>query len=112
MKLESAGIILTEMLFLAQEEAFDEVLMQALITETVHLILTLSAPMLLAAIITGLSISIFQATTQIQEQTLSFVPKIVATFAAVIIFGVGIAGSCAEFTVKVINYIKDFGPHH
>lgn len=103
------GTYTTDMLFLAAE-AFDEKLMQKLIGETVYLILTLSAPMLLAAIATGLAISIFQATTQIQEQTLSFVPKIVATFAAVIIFGIHTARECSAFTQKVILLIFHFGP--
>lgn len=97
------------MLFLAGEP-FDEKVMQAMIGETVMHILTLSAPMLLAAIATGLAVSIFQATTQIQEQTLSFVPKIVATFAAVIIFGIHTARECSAFTIKVILMIWDFGP--
>ncbi len=98
------------MLFLAANEIFDEKVMQALIGDTVYLILTLSAPMLLAAIVTGLAVSIFQATTQIQEQTLSFVPKIVATFAAVIIFGLHTARECSAFTTKVILIIYKFGP--
>ena len=47
-----------------------------LVRESLILMLTLSAPILLAALVIGLTVSIVQAATQIQEQTLSFVPKI------------------------------------
>lgn len=51
------------------------------------IILLTSGPLLLVALITGLAVSIFQATTSIQEQTLAFVPKIVAVLAAIVFFG-------------------------
>lgn len=50
-------------------------------------ILLVAGPTLLIALLVGLTISIFQATTQIQEQTLTFVPKILAVFLSIIIFG-------------------------
>ena len=50
-------------------------------------VLIVSAPVILVAMIVGLIISIFQATTQIQEQTLSFVPKLAAIFITLIIAG-------------------------
>ena len=49
--------------------------------------LMVAAPMLLVALIIGLIVSIFQAATQINEQTLSFIPKLVGIFAAMIIAG-------------------------
>ena len=49
--------------------------------------LMLSAPLLLAALITGLVISIMQAATQINEMTLSFIPKLLALFAALVVAG-------------------------
>ncbi len=49
--------------------------------------LMISAPMLLAALVTGLIISILQAATQINEMTLSFIPKIIAVFVAIIVAG-------------------------
>ncbi|MBI2252356.1 MAG: flagellar biosynthesis protein FliQ [Armatimonadetes bacterium] len=78
--------------------------------QALYLILILSAPMLLSALIVGLIISIFQATTQIQEQTLSFVPKIIATFLSIVIFGTWMAGMLADFTVKLLNNIVKMGP--
>lgn len=55
--------------------------------EAVYTILLLSAPLLGTSLIVGLLISIFQATTQIQEQSLTFVPKIVLVLVSMIIFG-------------------------
>jgi flagellar biosynthetic protein FliQ len=49
-------------------------------------VLLISAPMLLLSLVTGLLISIFQAVTQINEATLTFVPKIIVTFLALLIF--------------------------
>lgn len=54
---------------------------------SVWVILLASGPLLIVALMTGLAVSIFQATTQIQEQTLAFVPKIVAVMVAIIFFG-------------------------
>ncbi|PIC87634.1 MULTISPECIES: flagellar biosynthesis protein FliQ [unclassified Sporosarcina] len=54
---------------------------------SVWVILLASGPLLIVALVTGLAVSIFQATTQIQEQTLAFVPKIVAVMVAIIFFG-------------------------
>ena len=53
----------------------------------VELTLMISAPLFLAALVTGLVISVFQAATQINESTLSFVPKLVAIFVTLILAG-------------------------
>ena len=53
----------------------------------VELTLMISAPLFLAALVTGLVISIFQAATQINESTLSFVPKLIAIFATLVLAG-------------------------
>ncbi|WP_196603353.1 flagellar biosynthesis protein FliQ [Pectinatus haikarae] len=51
------------------------------------MVLVISAPMLGLGLAIGLLVSVFQATTSIQEQTLAFIPKIVAVFVAILIFG-------------------------
>ncbi|EPT7123113.1 flagellar type III secretion system pore protein FliP [Escherichia coli] len=56
-------------------------------TEAMKVALALAAPLLLVALVTGLIISILQAATQINEMTLSFIPKIIAVFIAIIIAG-------------------------
>ena len=53
----------------------------ALLHETIYTALLLSAPVLLTAMVSGLLVSVLQAATQVNEQTLSFVPKIVLTLA-------------------------------
>ena len=58
----------------------------------------LSAPLLLVAMVVGLVISIFQATTSIQEQTLTFVPKIAAILLVLALLGGWMFGSLAEYT--------------
>jgi len=73
--------------------------------ETLYLILILSAPMLISALLVGTVISIIQATTQIQEQTISFVPKIVVTFVSVLVTGRWMASIIAKFTMDMINSI-------
>ena len=70
-------------------------------------ILMISAPMLGLAVIVGLTISIFQATTSIQEQTLTFVPKIVVVLGAIIVFGTWILNSMINFTMRIFGYIPD-----
>ena len=55
--------------------------------QAVEMTLMLSAPLLLSALVIGLIISIFQAATQINEQTLSFIPKLVGTFLVLILAG-------------------------
>ena len=55
--------------------------------QAIEITLLLSAPLLLAALVIGLIISIFQAATQINEQTLSFIPKLVGMFLVLILAG-------------------------
>lgn len=55
--------------------------------EALMMVMLVSAPMLGLGLLVGILVSIFQATTQIQEQTLAFIPKIIAVFLAIVIFG-------------------------
>ena len=70
--------------------------------EALFMVMLVSAPMLGLGLIVGVAVSIFQATTQIQEQTLVFVPKIIATFVAILIFGPWILGMVVDFTRDLI----------
>lgn len=71
-------------------------------------ILIMSAPMLGFGLIVGLSVSIFQTITSIQEQTLTFVPKIVAVFASVIIFGPWLLSIIINYTNELFNNLSRF----
>ena len=65
--------------------------------------LLMAAPVLLLSLGVGLTVSIFQATTQIQEPTLTFVPKIVAVFLGVLIFGSWMLNLIVQFTVSLFG---------
>ena len=64
-------------------------------------VLLVSAPMLGLGLIVGLAVSVFQATTSIQEQTLAFIPKIIAVYVAVLIFGPWMLSILVEYVTSV-----------
>lgn len=66
-----------------------------------------SAPVLGFGLVVGLIVSIFQAATQIQEMTLTFVPKILAVVAAVLIFGPWMLSSVVRFTANLLTNIPE-----
>lgn len=68
--------------------------------KAITVVIMASGPLLLVALVVGLLVSIFQATTQIQEQTLSFVPKIIAVLVGIVFFG-------PWMLTKVMSYTKD-----
>ena len=70
-------------------------------TDAIYTIIITSAPLLLVSLIVGLIISIFQTVTSIQEQTLTFVPKIIAVFATMILCGSWMLTQLREFMVDL-----------
>ena len=66
-------------------------------SQAIYTIIVVSAPLLLVSLIIGLIISIFQTVTSIQEQTLTFVPKILAVFVGMMIFGSWILTQLTEY---------------
>ena len=73
----------------------------AIAGQALYLIIKVSAPVLLVSLIIGLIISIFQTVTSIQEQTLTFVPKIICVFVALMVFGHWMLNSMTEFMVEL-----------
>lgn len=71
----------------------------------IELTLMISAPLLLAALIIGLIVSIFQAATQINEATLSFIPKLVGLFIVLIISGPWMLTMMVEYIQRLFNSI-------
>lgn len=67
--------------------------------------LSIAAPVLLTSMLIGLVISIFQAVTSIQDQTLTFVPKIVAILTIIGIFGAWMMSSMMNFTTNLFSLI-------
>ncbi|MDO8948706.1 MAG: flagellar biosynthesis protein FliQ [Desulfocapsaceae bacterium] len=70
--------------------------------------LMIAAPMLLSGMIIGLLVSIFQAATQINEQTMTFIPKIVVVFLSLLIFAPWIMHTMIAFTMGIFESIASF----
>ena len=73
--------------------------------QAVEVTLLVSAPLVLAALVTGLIISIFQAATQINEMTLSFVPKLVAIFVTLVLAGPWMITLLTDFIRRLFESI-------
>ena len=71
--------------------------------DMIFTIIKCSAPLLLVSLIVGLVISIFQTVTSIQEQTLTFVPKLLAIFLAILLCGGWIMDNCVDFFTRLCN---------
>lgn len=76
--------------------------------DTIEVILMLSAPVLLAGMAVGLAVSIFQAVTQIQEMTLSFVPKILAVFLVLLALAPWMMEVILRFTSQIFTNIPNY----
>ncbi|MCR5474768.1 MAG: flagellar biosynthesis protein FliQ [Lachnospiraceae bacterium] len=75
-----------------------------MITRTaLYTIIKCASPLLLVSLVVGLAISIFQTVTSIQEQTLTFVPKVLGIFAAIMILGHWILNEIVTYTVELWN---------
>ncbi|SDN28496.1 flagellar biosynthesis protein FliQ [Alkalicoccus daliensis] len=74
----------------------------------VFITLLIAAPLLITALVIGLGVSIFQATTQIQEQTLAFIPKIAGVMLALIIFGPWMLTQLLTFAESIFSNLHQF----
>jgi len=79
-----------------------------LLRETLYLIIKVSAPMLLVSLIVGLIVSILQTVTSIQEQTLTFVPKLISIFLVIMIAGDWIITSIVEYMQYLFENFNTF----
>ena len=73
----------------------------AIASSALYLVIKVAAPVLLVSLVVGLIISIFQTVTSIQEQTLTFVPKIIAVFLSLILLGNWMLGEVSGFMVTL-----------
>lgn len=69
--------------------------------EAIYTVIMTAAPLLLVSLVVGLIISIFQTVTSIQEQTLTFVPKILAVFTAMLLIGSWMLNNMSDFMVRL-----------
>ncbi|MGE5238721.1 MAG: flagellar biosynthesis protein FliQ [Chloroflexota bacterium] len=83
-------------------------LVKELSGEVFKTILLVSAPTLLVSLVVGLVVSLFQAVTQIQEFTLTFVPKIIAVFVVLFICFPWVSSVVISFTVNLIGRIPEY----
>ena len=79
-----------------------------IIAEALMLIIRMSLPMLLTSMVIGLVVSIFQTVTSIQEQTLTFVPKVIGVFMMIMIFGNWMLTELSGF---ITNLWSDFSKY-
>ena len=76
-----------------------------LVEQGLEVTVLISAPLLLTALVTGLVVSVFQAATQINEMTLSFIPKLLAVFVAAVVAGPWMLNVIVDFTRRLFESI-------
>ncbi len=85
-----------------------EAKLMALGVETFKMALLLALPGLLTGMFLGLAVSIFQATTQINEMTLSFIPKILGVVIVIVLTMPWMLNSMTDFSINIFNMIPEF----
>lgn len=80
-----------------------EELVAGLARQALYTTLLVSGPILLVGLVAGLVIGIFQATTQINDQTLAYVPKIVVTIVAALLLGPWMLRMMMDFTIRLLG---------
>ncbi len=81
----------------------------AILQDMVKTALMVAGPILIVATVVGLIVSIFQATTQIQEQTLTFVPKIIAVAVVGVLMASFMGNAMVGFTKRIFEIISNIG---
>lgn len=76
--------------------------------ESIMTMIKVAMPMLIVALTVGLAVSIFQTATSIQEQTLAFIPKIIAVFLAIIVFGSWMLTTLVGFAARIFTSFNQF----
>ena len=77
----------------------------SLVVDAMSVSLKIALPVLLVSLVVGLAVSIFQAVTQIQEQTLSFIPKVVAMAIVIVVAGPWMLGQIVSYTQNLYESI-------
>ena len=83
-----------------------QIMLNSIVKDTIITAAKVSAPILITVLVLGLIISIFQATTQIQEQTLTFVPKLIGTAVVGIFLGSWMLQTIMSFTTRIFDLIS------
>ncbi len=80
----------------------------SLTQEGIKLLLTVSLPLLMVALVVGLTVALFQAVTQLQEMTLAFIPKIIAVFAVLLLAFPWMLNLMMDFTKNILINIPTY----
>lgn len=86
----------------------NENMLVELLKQTLYLIIKVSAPMLITSLIIGLVLSILQTVTSIQEQTLTFVPKLIGVFVVIMLFGNWIMRNVTDYFLYLADNFRYF----
>lgn len=78
--------------------------------QAIETVLMVAGPMLIVALLVGLVVSIFQAATQINEQTMTFIPKIVGVFVTLLLFAPWMIQKVTAFLVMIFNQLPNITP--
>ncbi|MDC1068910.1 flagellar biosynthesis protein FliQ [Candidatus Kapabacteria bacterium] len=89
----------------------DQTIIQ-IIRDAFYNVVIIVGPLLLVSLIVGLVISIFQAATTISEQTLTFVPKLIAVFLVTVLLMPYMISTLTDFTKELFNMIAQMGPNY
>ncbi|MDL2237836.1 flagellar biosynthesis protein FliQ [Christensenellaceae bacterium OttesenSCG-928-K19] len=82
----------------------DQATIIMIMQDAIYTVLEVALPAILVGLVIGIIISIFQAATQVNEQTLTFVPKIIGIFVAILIFGGTMVTNLTDFGYRVYEY--------
>lgn len=77
--------------------------------QVILLVIELTGPILVAGLVVGLLVSVFQATTQLQEQTLSYIPKIIVAIVVLVLMGPWMLQQILSFTANVLGNLQQYG---
>jgi len=80
-----------------------------LLSDTFYIILILSAAPLLSSLVVGLLISIFQASTQIQDASLAFIPKVLIVFGTILLMSSWGTDTMSTFAIELFSKISEYG---
>lgn len=78
--------------------------------QAIETVLMVAGPMLIVALVVGLIVSIFQAATQINEQTMTFIPKIVGVFVTLLLFAPWMIQKASAFLIMIFNQLPNITP--
>lgn len=100
-------IFIAKFSIIEERNKMSESVVVSIVKETLYTGMLIAGPILILSLLVGLLISIFQATTQIQEQTLSFIPKLIVVALTLAIGGAWMLNELIQFTNKIMNMVAN-----